>query len=172
MLLYPQPSYRPQTAWTAMNTSLDHEKAIAIAVNLLKRKSPRLVQALKDLLTFLPNPDHSKDVLEAAVIKLVYTCPESTLWLFQHPKVLAPHIQAREIIAQELTQTLLAWGYTLEDFRFTTDCALKMSEDTKSSLLTRHPETADEAVIVLISSLLLLESSHFFTQTVEDLEDV
>jgi hypothetical protein len=156
MLLYPQQPHSPQIAHTTMNPSLDREKAIAIAVNLLKHRSPRLVQSLKDLLTFVPNPDYSKDILEAAVIKLIYTCPESALWLFQHPKVLAPHIQARKIIAQEVTQSLLSWGYTLENFRFTTDYFLEMSEDMKSSLLTCQQETPDTAVVGLIIDLLLL----------------
>ncbi|MBI4785331.1 MAG: hypothetical protein HY785_29105 [Oscillatoriophycideae cyanobacterium NC_groundwater_1537_Pr4_S-0.65um_50_18] len=138
-----------------MNPSLDREKAIAIAVNLLKHKSPRLVQALKDLLTFIPNPGYTKDVLEAAVVKLIYACPESALWLFQHPEVLTPHIQAREIIAQELTQSLLSWGYTLENFGFTADYALEMSEDMKRSLLDCQREP-DKAAVELISNLLLL----------------
>lgn len=140
-----------------MNSSLDREKAIAIAVNLLKHRSPRLVQALKDLLTFIPNPNYTKDILEAAVVKLIYTCPESALWLFQNPEVLAPHIQSRKIIAQELTQSLLSWGYTRENFRFTTDYFLKINENLRSSLLTCQHEIPNQAVATLISSLLLLQ---------------
>lgn len=145
-----------QSACTTMNSSLDHKKAIAIAVNLLKHKSPRLVQALKDLLTFMPNPDHAKDVLEAAVIKLTYTCPESALWLFQNPGLLAPYIQVREIMARELTQNLFSWGYTLENFRFTADYSLRVSEKLKNSLLAYQQETPGKAIVDLIIDLLLL----------------
>jgi hypothetical protein len=156
MLFHSQLADCPRSACTVMTPSLDREKAIAIAVNLLKHKSPRLVQALKDLLTFIPNPDYTKDVLEAAVIKLIYTCPEAALWLFQHPELLAPHIQLRKIIAQELTQNLLSWGYTLEDFCFSADHSLKVSENLKSSLIAWQQEAPDKAVLTLIIDLLLL----------------
>lgn len=139
-----------------MTSSVDREKAIAIAVNLLKHKSPRLVQALKDLLTFIPNPDYSRDILMAAVIKLTHTCPEAALWLFQHPKMLVPHIQTRKVIAQELTQSLLSWGYTLEHFCFTGDYFLEMSEDMKRSLLAHQQETPGQALVDLVIVLLLL----------------
>lgn len=139
-----------------MPSSLDREKAIAIAVNLLKRENPRIVQSLKDLLTFIPNPNYTKDVLEAAIIKLIYTHPQSALWLFQHPEVVEPQIQVREVIAQELTQTLLSWGYTLKDFRFTADYYLEMSESLKNSLLTCQQEAPDQAVVALVINLLML----------------
>lgn len=155
MPLHSQSANCPRSACTLMIPSLDREKAIAIAVNLLMHESPRLAQALKDLLTFVPNPIYTKDVLEAAVIKLVDTCPASALWLFQHPEVLAPHIQAREIIAQRLTENLLSLGYTLEDFHFTANYSLEMSESMKSSLLTCQQETSNQAVIALINDLLL-----------------
>lgn len=139
-----------------MTPSLDREKAIAIAVNLLKHRSPRLAQALKDLLTFIPNPNYTKDILEAAVIKLVHTCPESALWLFQHPEVLAPHIQVRKIMAQELTRNLLSWGYKTEKFHFTADYSLAMSEKLKSSLLACQQEAPNKAIVTLIVNLLEL----------------
>lgn len=156
MLLQSQFAKYPRSACTVMTSSLNREKAIAIAVNLLKHKSPRLAQALKDLLTFIPNPNYTKDILEAAVIKLIYTCPESALWLFQHPEVLGSHIQAREIIAQELTQNLISRGHTLEDFHFTTDYSLEMSEDLKSSLLACQQETLDKTIATLIIDLMHL----------------
>ena len=73
--------------------------------------------------------------------------------MFQHPEVLAPHIQAEEIIAQELTQNLLSWGYTLEDFHFTTDYSLEMSEILKSILPASQQETSKQTVVALISNL-------------------
>lgn len=156
MLLQSQFAKCPRSACTVMTPSLDREKAIAIAVNLLNHKNPRLVQVLKDLLTFIPNPGYTKEVLEAAVIKLIYTCPESALWLFQHSEVLAPHIQARKIIALELTQNLLSWGHTVEDFRFTADYSLEMSENLKSNLLAFQQETPDQAIVALIINLIQL----------------
>lgn len=156
MSLHLQQPYSLLPACTVMSPTLDREKAIAIAVNLLKHKSPRIVQVLKDLLTFIPNPNYTKDVLEAAVIKLTYTCPDSALWLFQHPEVLAPHIQAREIITQELTQQLISWGHTLESFRFTNDYSLEVSENLRSSLLACQQESPDKAVVALIINLLML----------------
>lgn len=154
MPLYLQQPCSPQSGCTTMTPSLDREKVIAIAVNLLKHESPRIVQALKDLLTFVPNPNYTRDVLEAAIVKLIYTYPQSALWLFQHPEVVEPQIQVREIIAQELTRNLLAWGYTLEDFRFTGDYSLEVSENLKSNLPACQQEPSDQAVVALITNLL------------------
>ncbi|HEY9658311.1 MAG TPA: hypothetical protein V6C65_07660, partial [Allocoleopsis sp.] len=99
-----------------MLTSSDNEKAVTIAISLLKQKSPKNIQTLKDLLTFIPNPNHIKAILKTAVIEIVHSCPQSALWLFQNAEVLEPEIQVREVIIQELTNTLRVWGYTSEEF--------------------------------------------------------
>lgn len=156
MSLYSQALISPKSAFNGMTSSPDHEKAISIAISLLKRKNPQTVQTLKNLLTFIPNPNHVKAILTTAVTRLIYTCPQSALWLFQHPDVLEPKIQVREIIAQELTRKVLSWGYRLEDFYFTADHHLEMSEDTKRSLLSQQPEAVDEPVLTLIRALLML----------------
>ncbi len=154
MLLHLDQLSSPHSACNVMNSSPDREKAIAIAVNLLKHKSLRLTQVLKDLLTFFQNPNYTKEVLEAAVIKLIYTCPESAVWLFQHPEVLAPHIRAREIIAQELTQNLLNCGYTAADFCFMNDYSLEISEAFKSKLQSYQQEPLNQDIFALITLLL------------------
>jgi hypothetical protein len=105
-----------------------HEKAVTIAISLLKHKSPETVQTLKNFLTFIPNPNHVKAVLTAAVIDLVYHSPRTAAWLFQHPEVLAPEIDVREIIALTLTQTVRDWGYAPRDFYFDDDYQLFMNE--------------------------------------------
>lgn len=156
MLLQSNHLHDSQSACTLMHSSLDREKAIAIAVNLLKHKNPRIVQTLKDLLTFVPNPNYTRDVLEAAVLELIYTSPQSALWLFQHPEVVNPHIHVRQIVAQELTQKLLSWKYTLEDFNFTSDYSLVMDKDIKKSLSSISLEVGEEPICALIWNLLML----------------
>ena len=79
MLTHSQSTNCFRSVYSVMALPLDRETTITIAVDLLMHKSSRLVQALKDLLTFVPNPIYTKDVLEAAVTKLIYTCPASTL---------------------------------------------------------------------------------------------
>ncbi|XGW00718.1 MAG: hypothetical protein ACAF41_33835 (plasmid) [Leptolyngbya sp. BL-A-14] len=134
----------------------DHEQAIAIAVSLLKQQNPQTVQTLKDLLTFIPNPEHVNDVLTAAVLRLVYTCSKTALWLFRHPDVLAPGIQARDIIAQALTRQALAWGYSYEDFHFTADYALEVTEATRQALLSSQPHPDEQSAFDLIRVLLAI----------------
>jgi hypothetical protein len=143
-----------QSAITAMSTSPSNRKAVTIAVSLLKRQDPTTIQTLKNLLTFIPNPNHVQRILVAAVIELVRTSPCSALWLFQHPKVLEPELHVREIIVQELTNKLCSWGYTLDDFHFTVDQRLETSEATRSSLLVYQPIPDDAAFLTLIQAFL------------------
>lgn len=147
------PKHIPLATLTAMPSY--NRKAVTIAISLLKRKSPQTIQTLKNLLTFIPNPNHIKDVLIAAVIELVHTCPQTALWLFQYPEVLEPEIQVRDIIIQELTNQFYAWGYTSNDFHFTDDQHLEISEATKFSLLSCKPSSVDIAPLTLIQALLL-----------------
>jgi hypothetical protein len=144
----------PQFVFTAMIPSPNNKKAIAIAVSLLKHKSPQTIQTLKDLLTFIPNPNHVNNVLEIAVNRLIYSCPKSAFWLFQNPQLLAPEVNVREIILRELMPKLLAWGYPQEDFHIADDYRLDVSDDTKHALLLHQPEPADEAMFMLIWALL------------------
>lgn len=137
-----------------MLTSSDNEKAVTIAISLLKHKSPKNVQILKNLLTFIPNPNHIKAILKTAVIEIVHSCPQSALWLFQHAEVLEPEIQAREVIVQELTNTLHSWGYPSDEFQVTDDQHLAVSEATKLALLSHQPSSMDTAALTLIRLLL------------------
>jgi hypothetical protein len=131
-----------------------NDKAVMIAVSLLKRKNPPHIQTLKRLLTFIPNPNHIKDVLKTAVLELIYTSPQSALWLYQHPEVLEPEIQVREIIAEELQRKLLDWGYTPDDFYFTVYPELEVGESAKTDLLFSKPIPTDEAALTLIRALI------------------
>lgn len=138
---------------TAMSTPSNHGQAIAIAISLLKRHNPHTIQTLKNLLTFIPNPNHIRKILTTAVIELVDNCPQSALWLFQHPDVLEPEIDVREIIAKELTAKLLSWGYTANDFNFTDDYTLKINEATQNHLCP-HMQPLEDNAHALICALL------------------
>ncbi len=144
----------PKFVSTVMIPSPDNEKAIAIAVNLLKRKSPENAQTLKDLLTFIPNPNHIKNVLEVAVMRLTYSCPKSAFWLFQNPNLLAPEVNVRAIIIRELMPKVLSWGYPKENFHITDDYRLDVSDDTRQALLIHQPEPVDESMFMLLCALL------------------
>ncbi len=136
----------------ADTTPSRNEKAVTIAISLLKHKSPKTVQTLKNFLTFIPNPNHVKAVLAAALINLVYHSPRTAAWLFQHPEVLAPEIDLREIIAQALTQTVRAWGYASHEFYFDADYQLFMNDEILAySREARSLE--DSSVLVLIAGL-------------------
>lgn len=141
--------------------SYSNEKALTIAISLLKRKNPQNIETLKNLLFFIPNPNHVKDVLAAAVIELIHTCPHSAFWLFQHPELLEPEIKVREIVAEELTRKLLSWGYSPESFHFTSSYTLVISESKKCSLLSHQPSPTDRASFALIKTLLKQETDLF-----------
>jgi hypothetical protein len=134
--------------------SSDNDKAVMIAVSLLKRKNPPNIQTLKQFLTFIPNPNHIKDVLKTAVLELIYTCPSSAFWLYQHPEVLEPEIQVREIIAEELRRKLLDWGYTPDDFYFAANPILEVRDGAKANLVCPETTPADKAALTLIYALL------------------
>lgn len=140
---------------TAMTSSFDHGKAILIAMSLLKSENPQAIQKLKDLLTFFGNSKQVNNILTTTVLRLIYTSPPSALWLFRHPDILAPEVKVREIVAQELTRKILSWGYTLEDFYFTSDSHLEMSKDIQRSLFSKQQDTEDELVLALIRALLI-----------------
>lgn len=143
-----------------MTSEISHEQAILLTTNLLRRQNSQTVKTLQDLLTFIPNPNHVKEILTAAVIRLIYSSPQSTMWLFQNPEVVEPQIQVRETIAQELAHKLLSWGYKLEDFHFTAERELAMSEAAKHSLLSYQPIPSDEPVLILVRALLLLAEAN------------
>lgn len=136
-------------------TSYYNEKAITIAISLLKRKNPEHIETLKNFLTFIPNPNHIKDVLATAVIELIDTNPQSAFWLFQNSELLDPEIQVKEIIANELTKKFLSWGYSYEDFYFTSNYNLVIVESKKKSLFSDPPLPDDQASLSLIQLLLV-----------------
>lgn len=137
----------------ADSTPFHNEKAVTIAISLLKHRNPKTVQTLKNLLTFIPNPNHIKAVLTTAVIDLVRHSPRTAVWLFQHPEVLAPEIEAREVIAQTLTQTVYAWGYTPKDFYFDHDYQLTMNEEISLNQIIEARSPEDRSVLILIAAL-------------------
>lgn len=131
---------------------------IAIAVCLLKHQNPKTIQTLKDLLTFIPNPNHIKEILTRAVIQLTHTCPQSALWLFHHPDVVEPEIRARDIIAQEVAQQLLAEGYIAKDFFITTNYRLEMTSTAKQVFFANSAEIIEKPILSLIQALLLSDN--------------
>lgn len=130
------------------------ERVVTIAVILLRSQNSQTVRTLKDLLTFIPNPNHANTVLATAIVQLIDTCPESTLWLLQHSSILEPDVQVKQIIAAELKRKLLFWGYTPEDFELTADCQIDMREAAKENLLNHQLASDDQQVATLIFSLL------------------
>ncbi len=125
-----------------------------VAVSLLKLRNPDNIQKLKQLLTFIPNPNHVKNVLKTAVLELIYVCPQSAFWLYQNSEVLEPEIKAREVIADELKQQLLDWGYTTDDFHFTPDQKLEINENAKEDLFSPQKISANKSVLMLLRALL------------------
>lgn len=135
-------------------SSLDPEKAVSIAILLLKHRSEQKVERLQALLTYTAHPERAAEILTTAVIRLVHTCPRTALWLFQHPRILEPAIQTREIVAWELTRELLSRGYSPEDFSFTPERDLETSENFRRSLFADRTAGADTPVFALIRALL------------------
>lgn len=144
------------------------QKAVTVAVSLLKRNNPKTIETLKNLLTFIPNPKQVSYILKTAVAELVYSCPHSVYWLFQRPALLEPELQVRESVLAEVSHRLITWGYTSKEFQVTSEQCLHIDDATLGELRSRMPTSsaADGAVITLI--LLLVAGNHGNHETLED----
>lgn len=134
-----------------------NQKAITIAISLLKRNNPKTIETLKNLLTFIPNPNHVNGVLKTAVVELVYSSPHSAYWLFQHPELLEPELQVQEIILTEVINTLVAWGCASDEVSITAEQRLQMDDAVLDRLRSQCATPADEAVLTLV--ILLMSGS-------------
>lgn len=134
--------------------SQDFEVTINIAIALLKDKNVNNLSILKNFLSFIPNPNHIKQVLIKAVQAVVNTCPQTTLWLLQHPHCLEPEVNVRDVIHQEISNKLLFLGLTLEDFTFDSEGYLILADSLKAELLKSSKIPLPNEDITLILTVL------------------
>ncbi|WP_254173032.1 hypothetical protein [Planktothrix pseudagardhii] len=134
--------------------SQDFEVTINIAIALLKDKNVNNLSILKNFLSFIPNPNHIKEVLIKAVQAVVNTCPQTTLWLLQHPHCLEPEVNVRDVIHQEISNKLLFLGLTLEDFTFDSEGYLVFPDSFKTELLKSSKIPLPNEDITLILTVL------------------
>lgn len=136
------------------------EKAVIISTSLLKRQNLESLSILKNLLTFIPNPHDIQKVWKIAICHLVNTCPQSSYWLFQNPDCLKPDINVREVIIEELSQKLLSWDLSPEEFYFNSEGRLIINSPKASQFIAPRELSCDQAVLALIS-FLILESNGY-----------
>lgn len=130
------------------------EKAVIICVSLLKHQNLESLSTLKNLLTFIPNPSDVQEVWRRAINEIINTSPQTSYWLFEHPNCLKPEVNVREIMIQKLSQTLLSWGLSSEEFYFNSEGKLEVNHATRNRLITPRQVSHDEAIVALIYSLL------------------
>lgn len=136
------------------NYSQDFEMTISIAISLLKDQNVNNLVILKNFLSFIPNPNHIKEVLTKAVQSVVNTCPQTTLWLLQHPHCLEPEVNVKNVIHQEISHKLLHLGLTLEDFTFDSEGYLLLPDAFKQELLKSSKLPPPDEDITLIFAVL------------------
>lgn len=131
--------------------SQDFEMTINIAIALLKDQNVNNLSILKNFLSFIPNPNHIKEILTKAVQAVVNTCPQTTLWLLQHPHCLEPEVNVKDVIHQEISNKLLFLGLTLEDFTFDSEGYLVLPDSFKPELLksSKFPLPNEDITLIL-----------------------
>ncbi|VXD23080.1 hypothetical protein PL8927_760267 [Planktothrix serta PCC 8927] len=113
----------------------DIEITINIAITLLRDRNLKNLIILKNFLTFIPNPNHIKEVLTKAVQEVVNSCPETTHWLLQHPHCLESEVKVKDVIHQEISNKFLSLGLTLEEFSFDSKGYLVLPDSLKQAFL-------------------------------------
>lgn len=132
------------------------EKGVLISVSLLKLRNLESLSTLKNLLTFIPNPVDIQEVLRQAICSIIHTSPQTSYWLFQHPDCLSPQVNnVREVIIEELSEKLLSWGLSPEEFHFNSEGRLRINCACGNPFIKFSP---DEAILGLIS-VLIVESN-------------
>lgn len=136
------------------NQQKDIEITINIAITLLRDKNLKNLVILKNFLTFIPNPNHVKEVLTKAVQEVVNSCPETTHWLLQHPHCLEPEVKVKDVIHQEISNKFLSLGLTLEEFSFDAKGYLVLPDSLKQAFLKRSEFSYSNYDVKLILYLL------------------
>ena len=132
------------------------EKGVMISVSLLKCQNLESLSTLKNLLTFIPNPVDIQEVLRQAICNIIYTSPQTSYWLFQHPDCLSPQIKnIREVIIEELSKKLLSWGLSPEEFHFNSEGRLRINSPCVNQFIKSREISSDEAILGLISVLIV-----------------
>lgn len=131
------------------------EKAVMISVSLLKRQNPDSFSTLKNLLTFIPNPLDIQEVWRRSICEIMKTSPQTCYWLFQNPDCLKPEVDVREIIITELSEKLLSWGLTSEEFRFNSEGQLEMAPEIEIKIIKSDQVATEETILALIYFLLV-----------------
>lgn len=127
------------------------EKGVVISVSLLKRQNLESLSTLKNLLTFIPNPVEIQEVLRQAICTIIHTSPQTSYWLFQHPDCLSPQVNVREVIIEELSEKLLSWGLSPEEFYFNSEGELRINSTCINQFIKPREISSDEAILDLIS---------------------
>ncbi len=141
------------------NHQEDLEITINIAITLLRDKNLKNLVILKNFLTFIPNPNHIKEVLTKAVQEVVNSCPETTHWLLQHPHCLEPEVKVQDVIHQEIANKFISLGLTLEEFSFDSKGYLVLPDSLKQVFLNRSKISPHNYDVNLVLYLLHIPKS-------------
>jgi hypothetical protein len=118
-----------------MHDAEESERYTRIAIRLLQMQNRRTIFMLKDFLTNLPSPSFGKQILTAAITKLVDISPDTVCWLLNHSDVLQPEVDVVMIVTQAILERLVDLGLIYErDFQFKAHRRLELSEAAKLAL--------------------------------------
>jgi hypothetical protein len=114
----------------------DYDAFQRVAVEVFKTRNLGAIGSLKKFLTALPSPSYIKEALLQAIYQLAEQDPETARWVLRHRQHLEPELDLIDVVQQIATERLQSQGLILtQDFDFTVDGKLEMSESTKAALL-------------------------------------
>jgi hypothetical protein len=107
-----------------------------VAVEVIKTRNLGAIGSLKKFLTALPSPSYIKEALLQSIYQLAEQEPEIARWVLHHRQHLEPELNVIDVAQQIATERLQSQGLILtQDFNFTVDGKLEMSEPTRAALL-------------------------------------
>ncbi|MGK7874910.1 MAG: hypothetical protein AB4426_16905 [Xenococcaceae cyanobacterium] len=119
-----------------MSSFEGYESYIEIAVDVFQAQNQKLIDSLKDFLTFLPNPNYIEQVLAGAIYRLAEINPDACRWLLRNPSYLMPELDLVDLAKKMTLSKLQSHGFVEEqDFWFEANNKLQLSETAKAKLL-------------------------------------
>lgn len=129
-----------------MCTPQEFEQNVALSATLLQSQNAKTIQRLKDLLTFTRSPTRIREVLTAAIERLIASSPETICWLLANSDALQPEVNVTEVVTWKLIQTLLAQGYLPEeDFQIDSFGQLQLQSHLQTTVVNSSLTSCDPA---------------------------
>ena len=107
-----------------------------VTVEVFKTRNLTAIGSLKKFLTALPSPSYIREALLQSIYQLAEQEQEIARWILHHRRHLEPELNLIDVAQQIATERLQSQGLIFtQDFNFTVDGKLEVSESLKAVLL-------------------------------------